>query len=273
MSRVVTWLWGQKRLQSYFRALTRHLPVQCRDLRLLPASKVNYSSYLSSYLQNKDFKNPGCSFPKGDSLPPKVPRHQRGTFSLDGNAPMVDSNTSWRVPAEIEKNVFIAEINKIPSRYRAGLARLAETHRSKVFLCLIFSPSELNYELAKKSDFYCLKKRNWQPVIRELGAAFARFSAQGDVFPTLKPRFTLREKLIIRILFRFKQRFVKVEEISSYLYGKRLSKNIHASEVILAGLRQKLENLTGRATAIRNIRNYGYQIQNDVWEKIIKSNK
>lgn len=255
MSRVVMWLWGQKKLQNYFRALNRQLPERCCNLYLLPpAPTVNYSTYLSSYLQNRDFKNQDCSFQAGASSSPQVPRHRRGTFSF----------------TEEEKIILISEIEKIPSRYRAGLVKLVETHRSDIFLCSIFKPAEFNFDLAEKSDFYCLKKSSWRPIVRELKSALVRFSLQGAALPKLNPRFTLREKLIMRILFRFRQRFVKVEEISSYLYGRRMNRNIHASEVTLMGLRRKLKQLTGRATVIRNVRNFGYQIPDEIWNELTK---
>lgn len=271
MSRVTTWLWGQKRPQNYFRALTRHLPTQCRNLYLFPpASEVNYSTYLSSYLQNKDFKNQDRPFRTGASPSPKVPRHRRGTFSFGRNIARRSHIARYVAAEETEKIVLITEVNKIPSYYRAGLVNLVEKHKSRVYLCSIFKPHDLNFGLAEKSDFYCLKKGGWRPVMRELKNAFTRFSFQGAAMPEFNPGFTLREKLIMRIFFRFRQRFVKVEEISSYIYGRRMTRNLHTSEVILAGLHRKLKKITGRATVIQNVRNYGYQISDEIWDELTK---
>ncbi|MFH1182977.1 MAG: helix-turn-helix domain-containing protein [Candidatus Moraniibacteriota bacterium] len=254
MSRVRTWLWGQKKLQNYFRALTHELPRQCRNLRLLPpTSQVNHSAYLSSYFQNNIRKNQDRSCSAGASPSPKVPP-PGGTFSFPGD----------------NKTILLAEINKIPSRYRAGLVSLIEKYKSSVYLCSIFKPNDFNFGLAEKSDFYCVRRRSWLPVIRELRSIFTRLAARGDKLPNFPEKFTLREKLIMRMLFRFRQRFVKIEEISSYVYGRRMNRNIHSSEVIISGLKQKLSKVTGRNAALNNVRNYGYRVADEVWDEIEK---
>lgn len=253
MSRVRTWLWGERKLQNYFRALIRHLPSQCRNLSLLPpTSRVNYSAYLSSYLQNNIHQYQDRSFRNGAFLPSKVPRQRRGTFSLSGD----------------DNNILISEFNIIPTRHRAGLIRLIDKYRSRVYLFSIFKPKDFNFNLAEKSDIYCIQKNNWQPVVRELKNSFTRILARKDNIPTFPPRLTLREKLVMRILFRYRQRFVNIEEISSYIYGRRMTRNIHASEVIISNLRHKLNKLSGRNSALPNVRNYGYRVADEVWEKI-----
>lgn len=253
MSRVRTWLWGQKKLQNYFRALTHQLPPQCRNLWLLPpTSDVNYSSYLCSYLQKNNFRNQDRSNPNGAPSSPKVPRQRRGTFSFSGD----------------DKIILISEINKVPSRYRAGLVKLIEKYKSRVYLYSIFEPNDFNFDLAEKSDFYCVRKRSWLPVMGELKSMFKQLIVRGESLPDFPPRFTLREKLVMRMFFRFRQRFVKIDEISSYIYGRRMNRNIHASEIIISCLKNKLRKITGRNLALRNVRNYGYRVADEVWEEI-----
>lgn len=248
------WLWGQKKFQNYFRALTRCLPPKCRNLLLLPStSQVNYTVYLSNLLQKNKFKIQDRSLSSGAPSSPKVPP-PGGTFSFPGE----------------DKFILVSEINKIPSRYRAGLIRLIEKYKSRVYFCSIIKPNEFNYSLAEKSDIYYIHRRSWLPVIRELKSAFNRLMARGESLPDFPPRFTLREKLIMRLLYRFRRRFVKIDEISSYIYGRRLNRNIHASEAIVANLRKKIEKLSGNKQVLRSVRNFGYHLNEEVWEKLTR---
>lgn len=254
MSRTKVWLWGQKKLQNYLRALKRYLPPQCSNLSTFSSSsEINYSAYLSSYLQKNKFNKKDCSFFSGAPSSPKIPRHRRGIFSF----------------SEEEKFIFVSEINKIPARYRAGLINLIEKHKSRVYFCPVFKPNNFNYDLAEKSDIYFIYKRSWLPVICEIKNALERLTLRGESLPEFIPRFTLREKLLVRLLFRFRKRFLKIEEISSYIYGRRLANNIHSSEAIVAGLRRKIEKITKNKPVLRSIRNYGYQLEDEIWERLV----
>jgi len=133
----------------------------------------------------------------------------------------------------------------------------------------VFKPDCFSSSLAEMSDFYFIKKRSWLPIAKQAENIFSRLLIRQAVVPDFSPKYTFKEKLVMRILFRLRRRVISLEEISSYVYGRRLNKNLHATEVAIAGLRRKLSKITGRETTISNIRNCGYRIGKEVWENIL----
>lgn len=255
MSRVHTWLIGQKKLEKYFRAICQRIPGRYSSSLLLPPlTTQNYSSYLSSYLNRCCQKDTNPSSPK---VPPPG-----GTFSF--RRASIESNS------QRDKILVISEIRKIPSYQRANLVKLIERHRSQVFLCSIFNPLNFNYNLAEKNDFYFIKKRNWLPIFKQLNGVYKQMSARAGDLPEFPRRFTLKEKLVMRILWRFRRRFLTLEDISSYLYGRRMTHNLHSSEEVVWRVRRKLQRITGRSKVISNNRNFGYRVRDEVWNEINK---
>jgi len=163
-------------------------------------------------------------------------------------------------------------MEKVPARYRAGLAKLLDKYRSRLYFCSVFSPRTFSFGLAEKSDFYFIKKRGWQPVAKQIGSVFARLDQRQAIMPELDlpPRFTLQDKLVLRIFWRFRKGFLSLNDLSSYAYGRRLPHNLHASEVALCKLRRRIKRLTGVDGAIERVRNYGYQIGDRVWDELLK---
>lgn len=75
----------------------------------------------------------------------------------------------------------------------------------------------------------------------------------------------------MRIFWRFRSRFLRLEDVSSYVYGRRMPKNLHTTEVIISGLRSKLKKITGRHEVIKRVRNYGYKIEDGVWDDLFNN--
>ncbi|MBM3256479.1 MAG: helix-turn-helix domain-containing protein [Candidatus Moranbacteria bacterium] len=260
MSSIWTWLTGKKKFYRLIRAHYHFLSPNCRNLLFLPPSSiVNYSAYLSSCLQKKFTK---------DNTPssPKVPRQRRGTFSFYGTVPPA-LPPILKKPAKI---IWLWNIAEIPSHRKIALAKIAQKHRSSVISESIFSPRNFSYDLAKNNDWFFVKKHGWRPVIWQIITQHKKLACRGDAVPEFPPRFSLRERLVLRILWKFRHRLTSLEEISSYVYGRRFYKNLHASEVIIAGLRKKLKKLFGRRDLLNNYRSYGYHIDKDIWKDISK---
>jgi len=287
MSRFRTWLISDKKFFNYFRAFSRKLPNHCRScLFSTEFIAINYSSYLSYlFFQRKFTKCAEPHFlvknPENLRVPPAG-----GTLSLCGwgNASRCGNNPSgwpaglassgWQyAPKKEEKIVWLFEIDKIPSRHREGLVKLLNKHRANNFLCSIFSPRSFSYALAGESDLYLIRKKSWLPVLRQLNSIFLRIYSRSSVLPNFPQKMTLREKLVIRILYRFRHGFASLDDISSYLYGRRLAKNMRCSEAAIADVRQKLVRITGRKNVINNVRRYGYRIDERMWEKILSDER
>jgi len=246
MSRFKTWLISDRRFLNYFRATTRRLPNHCHSfLYSSSLSATRYSSYLSFFFQNKSKRVSAPSTPK---VPPTG-----GTFSF-----------------QEQKNIWLFEIEKIPPRYREGLIKYLEKYRSRIFLFSVFSPHSYSYDLAEKSDYYFVKKRSWTPIIKQMSYVFSRALATRSVLPDFPRKFTLREKIIMRALWRFRHQFLSLEKVSSYIYGRRMPRNLHSTEAIISRLRNKLTCLTGKHTAIKRIRNYGYRMEEEIWKDLFE---
>jgi len=250
MSRVRTWLVSDKQFQQYFQACARRFPGRCRAHLFSPAlNPINFSSYLTFLFrsQNKRIAT-ASSAPSALRVPPTG-----GTLSFGG-----------------QEHVWFFEIDKVPVRYREGLVKLMEKYRPRIFLCSLFTPRNFSFDLAEKSDFYFIKRRSWKTVAVQLGSVFTRIERRRAVLPELPRRFTLREKLVLRIFWRFRRRFLSLDDLSSYAYGHRMPRNRHAAEVAVSELRGKLIGLTGVDAAISRIKNYGYRVEDGVWDELLK---
>jgi len=161
-------------------------------------------------------------------------------------------------------------MEKVPARYRAGLVRLLQKYRPKLYFCAFFSPRNFSFGLAQNCDFYFIKKRSWLPLAAQIDSVFARLERRRAILPELPPKFTWQEKLVLRILWRFRKRFLSVGDLSSYAFGRRMPHNLHASAVAVAELRDKLSDLTGIETAINRVKNYGYRVEDRVWDELLK---
>lgn len=237
---------SDKKFYFYLRAFGK-FPGDFRDLIFSQnLSTTSYSSYLSSFFfQKKQIKNP--STPSTLRVPPTG-----GTLSFN------------------EKNIWILEMEKIPARYRGGIIKYLDRNRSSIFLCSIFNPRTFSFDLAEKSDFYFIKKKSWIPAIRQLKDFAFPSIVKESMIPKFSPKLSLKEKLAIRMLWKFRQRFIRLEELSSYLYGRRMPKNLHASETTILELRDRLKKITGRENIINCCRKYGYRIKQDAWKDIIE---
>jgi hypothetical protein len=260
MSSIWTWLTGKKKFYRLVRANFHFLPVNCRNLLFLPPSSVvNYSAYLSSCLQ-KNFTK--------DNTPssPKVPRQRRRTFSFYGKT-LPTQPSALSKPTKI---IWLWDIPGIPSHRKSMLVKIAQRHKSSIISESIFSPRDFSYDLAKNNDWFFIKKYCWRPVIWQIIAQHKKLARWGESVPEFPPRFSLRERLVLRVLWKFRHRFINLEEISSYVYGRRLNRNLHAAEVIIAGLRKKLRKIFRKENPLNNYRSYGYQVEQDIWEDIAK---
>jgi|GEM_PF-1962041 len=277
MSRVKTWLISDKKFFNHFRAFSRKLPGHCRSCLFSPEfATMDHFSYLSYLFPRREFTKSAesCTHHPKTPTAPRVPPTS-GALSLYedriNNTPRKNTDITYRAReiASEQKIIWLFEIDKIPPRYREGLIKLLNKHRSNNFLCSVFSPRSFSYGLANESDFYFIKKRNWLPILKQLNSIFSRVLSRGSVSPNFPKKFSLREKLVIRTLYRFRRSFASLEDISSYLYGKRLTRSMHCSEVAIADLRKKLRKITGRRNVINNVRSYGYKINDKAWKEIL----
>jgi hypothetical protein len=247
MSRVRTWLVSDKLFLKYFRACTRRFPHRCSAHFFSSAlNSINFSSYLSFFFRNQS---------KGNRTAPSAPRvpPTGGTLSFYG-----------------QKDLWFFEIEKVPARYRTGLVKLLEKYRPKIYFCAVFSPRDFSYGIAEKSDIYFVKKRSWQPVVAQINSVFTRLERRRAILPELPTKFTLQEKLVLRIFWRFRKKFLSLDDLSCYTYGHRMPRNRHASVVAVAELRDKLSKFTGIEAAINRVKNYGYRVEDRVWDKLLK---
>ena len=263
MSRTKTWLVSEKIFFNYFRAFSKDFPQKCHSCFFTSDySVVNYSSYLSSIFRD-NFKRTTTS-----SSPEVPPTGGTFSFSEENSKKFLDENS-----LQEEKIVCLLEIEKIPTRYREGLIRLLENNRPKIYLCSFFNSHNFSYELASKSDSYLIKKRSWIPIAKQLSSIFRRASKLSATIPKLPEKFTLKEKVAIRLLWKFRHRFVQLDELSSYLYGYKMPRNLHSSEAIISELRKKLNNYYPSGKTIERLRNYGYKINEQVWNKLFEDSE
>lgn len=255
MSRVRTWLVSDKKFHRYLRAI-KNFPGDCHSLFFSQSfSSINFSTFLSCFFfQNQPMRT---SAPSTLRVPPTG-----GTLSFR-------RNTACCIPP-VEKNILICEVEKIPARYREGLIKYLNKYRSSILLCSVFTPRTFSFDLAEKCDSYLVKKRSWFPATKQVENFIRRIASRESIFPNFSRRLTLREKLAMRILWKFRQRFVRLEEVSSYLYGKRMPKNMHASETTIFELRERLRSITGREKVLNCSRNCGYRVDEEVWKDIIE---
>jgi hypothetical protein len=250
MSRVRTWLVSDKQFLKYYRVFTRRFSDRCRPCLFSSAlNPINFSSYLSFLFSNQNKRNATTSSASSALRVPPT----GGTLSFDE-----------------QKHICFFEMEKIPARYREGLVAFLDKHRPRIYLCSIFSPKSFSFGLAEKSDFYFIKKRSWRPVAFQINSVFTRLEHRQAILPELSPRFSLQEKLVLRIFWRFRRRFLSLDDLSAYAYGRRMPRNLHASEVAVYELRDKLKSLTGITAAINRIKNFGYRMEDRVWEELLK---
>lgn len=205
-------------------------------------SAINFSAYLSNLFIPQKTK------PQALRVPPTG-----GTFSLTE-----------------QKIIWLLEMDKVPARYREGLIKYLNRYRSSILLYSIFSPRSFTFEMAERADGFYIKKQSWYPAAKEVENFIRQSNSRGGRIPQFSRRFSLKEKLAMRILWKFRNRFVKLEDLSSYIYGRKMPKNLHASETTLYELREKIKIITGRDKILKCKRNYGYQLDPDSWEDIVE---
>lgn len=250
------WLTGNKNLVKYFRAAKKKNRERINNFLYLPAaSVVNYSAYLSYLFFLISRRNRMSSSP---SLSPKVPS-QDGTFSLYKNKEFPPQLLKTKNKYRTNEVVWFWDINAIPSRHREGLVRILNRHRNRVISGIIFSPTQFSYSLAEMSDFFLIKKRSWRRIVEEINVRIGKLSTRGQDIPIFPLKFSLKEKLILRILWRYRNRFITLEEISSYVHGRRSRKNLHACEMVIFEMRKKLKLYTGRSDVLSYMRRFGYK--------------
>ncbi len=244
MSRLSFWLTGGKRFIENFKTIFQDRLDSIDDFSVLPPSSViNYSAYLSStYKKSKGVSSSSLKVSSSDE-----------TFSFYREN---KDNLGHRI-------VWLWDIAKIPSRYRAGLQQIASKYPS-ILKGHIFIPTDISYDLAEKSDFFLLKRQRWVEIFRELEGRLPSLLRRGERIPRFIDRFTTKEKLVLRLLFKMRRRAVSIDEISGYLYGRHMRKNLRASAFLIFALRKKIDRLTGRKNLIRNSRKFGYQIDFDI---------
>lgn len=248
MSRLSFWLTGGKKFIQDFQTIFRNRLNSFDNFSVLsPSSVINYSSYLSSFYQKS----------KGESSSPPTVSSPDETFSFYGRDG--DANLHRRV-------LWLWDIEKIPVRYRPGFLKMAAKYPS-VLKGHLFLPSNLSYECAEKSDFFLLKKNSWIPVFKEIEGRLPSLLRRGERIPQFSSRFTTKEKIILRLLFRLRRRFISTEEVARYLYGRCLKKNRRSAAFLIFALRKKLDRLTGQKNLVENSRKFGYKVNFDFLKK------
>ena len=247
MSRLSFWLTGGKNFINNFKTIILNNRLNSVDdfSVLSPSSVINYSSYLSSiYKKSKgELSHPANRVSSPDE-----------TFSFyreDGH------------PSFNRKIIWLWNIQNIPPRYRAGLAKLASKYPD-IIKSHFFVPSDISYDLAGKSDFFLLKKNHWLPVLKEFELRLPSLMKRRERIPSFSDQFTLKEKIILRLLFKLRKRFIPIDEISGYLYGRHMKKHLRASAFIVFALRKKLDRLTGQKNFMQNYRKFGYKVDFDL---------
>lgn len=244
MSRLSFWLTGGKKFIQDFKTIFRNRLNSIDDFSVLsPSSVINYSSYLSYFYQ----KSKGVSSPAAKVSSPDE------TFSFYRNE---------NDPKYNHKIIWLWDIEKIPTRYRAGFIKTASKYPS-VLKGHLFLPVNFSYTLAEKSDLFLLKKNSWLPVFKEIEARLPGLIKRGERIPRFPNRFTTKEKIILRLLFRLRRRFISIDEIAGYLYGRHMRKNLRSTAFLVFTLRKKLDRLTGQKNLMKNSRKFGYKVDFD----------
>ncbi len=245
----ITWLISKKESLDCLKMAVESLKKPSSSIFLPPVSLSNYITHFFNFLENQKLKN--HQFPPlvPSPLSPKVPL-SRGTFSFSGPKKIFS-------PMKI---LWLWEAESFPFFYRNRLIKLIDRYRSYIFLGIIFSKRNFSDNLATKSDFFLIKNSSMAKIVPEIKINLAKNLFRGEEIPCFPTKFTLKERLALRILWRLRHRATKLEEISSYVYGRRLGKNMHASEVIISKLKRKINYLTGQTNFIQTIKKYGYRI-------------
>jgi len=230
--KIVSWLFGREEFIKHFKKYARDFAPQYRSV----FNSLSFHNLADPFLKRKFIK-------KSIASPaPKAPSSPDGASSFN--------------EAQF-KRVWILEVEHLSSMDISKLIDLFEDYSSITYLICIFTPQNFCSNLAKKSDFYLIKKDSWNEVIRKIQEIYIVIERMGSKVPYFWNNFTKREKEILRILWKNRERYVSLEEISSYLYGRRLRNNLHSSEVIISILRKKLKNLVEKNILLYS-RNLGY---------------
>ncbi len=246
MCRLSFWLTGSKKFADCFKSVFRkHLNSKDDFCFLSSSSVINYSSYLSGFFKKSMSENFSPSHSPQVSSPD-------GTFSFNGDS-----------AEEGRKIVWLWEINKIPVRYRKGLVQLGNRYSKHVLTGGLFVPRDFSFDLATKNDFFILRKEGWPAIWKEVEARLESLRSRGEKIPDFSSPFTTKEKIILRLLFRSRDRFVRLEEICAYLYGRRMIKNLRASSFLIYALRKKIDRLTQTKNVMESFRKFGYRLNFD----------